>query len=124
MSFSAESFMQSESVSYTEVNNLKKAELLSLAQHLGLSVKSSYRKDNIKNIVLQYFLAEKLIGPDELPGSGETDLNESADLSLRLRQLEFEEKEKQRAYELELARQKHESDEKQRLLDERESKGY
>ena len=79
MSFKAEDFMKSPSTETFE--KLKKDELLSLGQHLGVNVKSQMRKSKIFNLVLEHMVEEEIFSETALEfktESSEIEKNEVA----------------------------------------------
>ena len=79
MSFDLSSFVAEPRLA--ELNNLKKAELMQIAQHYKLTVTSS--------IVLTHFMEEELLPEEELES-----VNVVREEHLELKRLEFQEKER------------------------------
>ena len=89
MSFSVDSFVKSPSL--LSLNPLKKAELLSLAQHYKLEATQAMKKGEIRTIIIEYLVEEEIVSEDEIPST--TD-------AIELKRLELQDKEKEREMEL------------------------
>ena len=116
MSFDLDKFTAEPSV---ELLNLgKKTDLLDLAKHYKLSeIKSSMRKHEIKNILVQYFVDEEIFNENALSLIVDVQsVSSSKDLELKLqiRQLEIQEREKEREREREREEREREEREKER----------
>ena len=115
MSFDLDKFTAEPSV---ELLNLgKKTDLLNLAKHYKLSkMKSSMRKHEIKNILVQYFVDEEIFNENAL--SLIVDIQsvsslKELELKFQIRQLEIQEREKEREREREREREEREEREKE-----------
>ena len=86
MSFDLLSFVAEPQLA--ELNNLKKAELMQIAQLYKLAVASSMGKGEIKKIVLTHFMDKELLPEEELES-----VNGVREEHLELKRLEFQEKE-------------------------------
>ena len=100
MSFELDKFTAEPSV---ELLNLgKKTDWLNLAKHYKLSeIKSSMRKHEIKNILVQYFVDEEIFNENAL--SLIVDIQsvsslKELELKFQIRQLEIQEREKEREW--------------------------
>jgi hypothetical protein len=69
-------------------DKLKKEELLSLCLHLGLEVKTSMKKQEIKIVVAKKFLAEKSFTTYELPKLEQSGMSE-LEFQLAMEKLKF-----------------------------------
>ena len=103
MSFDLDKFTAEPSV---ELLNLgKKTDLLDLAKHYKLSeIKSSMRKHEIKNILVQYFVDEEIFNENALSlivDVQSVSSSKELELKLQIRQLEIQEREKEREWERE-----------------------
>ena len=103
MSFDLDKFTAEPSV---ELSNLgKTTDLLNLAKHYKLSeIKSSMRKHEIKNILVQYFVDEKIFNENAISLIVDVQSVSSwkeLDLKFQIRQLEIQEREKEREWERE-----------------------
>ena len=121
MSFHLDKFTAEPSV---ELLNLgKKTDLLNLAKHYKLSeIKSSMRKHEIKNILVQYFVDEKIFNENALSlivDVQSVSSSKELELKFQIRQLEIQEREKERERERERER---EDREKEREREEREER--
>ena len=88
MSFDLETFVSRPS--HEEVAQLNKADLVQLANHYKLSITSSSKKGEVKQLVLSHLEDEELISDDE--GSG----NSSEANAIELKRLKFQENERER----------------------------
>ena len=100
-----------------ELLNLgKKTDLLNLAKHYKLSeIKSSMRKHEIKNILVQYFVDEEIFNENALSlivDVQSVSSSKELESKFQIRQLEIQEREKER--EMEREREKREEREKER----------
>ena len=116
MSFDLDKFTAEPSV---ELLNLgKKTDLLDLAKHYKLSeVKSSMRKHEIKNILVQYFVDEEIFNENALSlivDVQSVSSSKELELKLQIRQLEIQEREKEREREREREEREREEREKER----------
>ena len=121
MSFDLDKFTAEPSV---ELLNLgKKTDLLNLAKHYKLSeIKSSMRKHEIKNILVHYFVDEKIFNENVLSlivDVQSVSSSKELELKFQIRQLEIQEREKEREWkererEREREREKREDREKER----------
>ena len=103
MSFDLDKFTAEPSV---ELLNLgKKTDLLDLAKHYKLSeIKSSMRKHEIKNILVQYFVDEEIFNENALSlivDVQSVSSSKELELKLQIRKLEIQEREKEREWERE-----------------------
>ena len=116
MSFDLDKFTAEPSVEL--LNSGKKTDLLNLAKHYKLSeIKSSMRKHEIKNILVQYFVDEEIFNENALSLIVDVQSVSSLkelELKFQLRQLEIQEREKEREREREREREKREEREKER----------
>ena len=114
MSFDSDKFTAEPSVEL--LNFGKKTDLLNLAKHYKLSeIKSSMRKHEIKNILVQYFVDEEIFNENALSLIVDVQSVSSSkefELKFQIRQLEIQEREKERERERE--REKREEREKER----------
>ena len=126
MSFDLDKFTAEPSV---ELLNLgKKTDLLDLAKHYKLSeIKSSMRKHEIKNILVQYFVDEEIFNENALSlivHVQSVSSSKELELKLQIRQLEIQEREKEREREREReereVREKEREREREREREERE----
>ena len=120
MSFDLDKFTAEPSV---ELLNLgEKTDLLNLAKHYKLSeIKSSMRKHEIKNILVQYVVDEEIFNENALSlivDVQSVSSSKELELKFQIRQLEIQEREKEREREREREREQREEREKER---ERES---
>ena len=116
MSFDLDKFTAEPSV---ELLNLgKKTDLLDLAKHYKLSeIKSSMRKHEIKNILVQYFVDEEIFNENALSlivDVQSVSSSKELELKLQIRQLEIQEREKEREREREREEREREEREKER----------
>ena len=100
MSFDLDKFTAEPSV---ELLNLgKKTDLLDLAKHYKLSeIKSSIRKHEIKNILVQYFVDEEIFNENALSlivDIQSVSSSKELELKFQIRQLEIQEREKEREW--------------------------
>ena len=91
---------------FVELLNLgKKTDLLNLAKHYKLSeIKSSMRKHEIKNILVQYFVDEEIFNENALSlivDVQSVSSSKELELKFQIRQLEIQEREKEREWERE-----------------------
>ena len=105
-----------------ELLNLgKKTDLLNLAKHYKLSeIKSSKRKHEIKNILVQYFVDEEIFNEKALSlivDVQSVSSSKELELKFQIRQLEIQEREKEREWE---EREKEREREREREREERE----
>ena len=122
MSFDLDKFTAEPSV---ELLNLgKKTDLLDLAKHYKLSeIKSSMRKHEIKNILVQYFVDEEIFNENALSlivDVQSVSSSKELELKLQIRQLEIQEREKEREREREREERKEREKEREREREERE----
>ena len=101
MSFDLDKFTAEPSV---ELLNLgKKTDLLSFAKHYKLSeIKSSMRKHEIKNVLVQYFVDEEIFNENVLSlivDIQSVSSSKELELKFQIRQLEIQEREKEREWE-------------------------
>ena len=101
MSFDLDKFTAEPSV---ELLNLgKKTDLLNFAKHYKLSeIKSSMRKHEIKNILVQYFVNKEIFNENALSLTVDVQSVSSSkelELKFQIRQLEIQEREKEREWE-------------------------
>ena len=101
MSFDLDKFTAEPSV---ELLNLgKKTDLLNLAKHYKLSeIKSSMRKHESKNILVQYFVDEEIFNenvPSLIVDVHSVSSSKELELKFQIRQLEIQEREKERQWE-------------------------
>ena len=104
---------------FVELLNLgKKTDLLNLAKHYKLSeIKSSMRKHEIKNILVQYFVDEEIFSENALSlivDIQSVSSSKELELKFQIRQLEIQEREKEREREREREREEREEREKKR----------
>ena len=97
MSFELERFVSLPTLQ--EINSLKKANLLTIAQHYKLSVNDAMTKAQIKKSIVQYLHDEEHVSDEE--DAVELDAMSGEEL-LQLKQLELQEKEKEREVQLQL----------------------
>ena len=110
--FSAENFVENPDVQVFD--KLKKDELLILGSHLGLEVKSSMKKQEIRNVVVKKLLAENIFTTYDFPKLEQSGMSElEYQLAMEKLRLEREEREKER---------EREEREKEREREERERK--
>ena len=119
MSLDLDKFTAEPSV---ELMNLgKKTDLLNLAKHYKLSeIKSSMRKHEIKNILVQYFVDEEIFNENALSlivDIQSVSSSKELELKFQIRQLEIQEREKEREWE---EREKEREREREREREERE----
>ena len=122
MSFDLDKFTAEPSV---ELLNLgKKTDLLNLAKHYKLSkIKSSMRKHEIKNILVQYFVDEEIFNENALSlivDIQSVSSSKELELKFQIRQLEIQERQKEREREREREREEREEREKEREREERQ----
>ncbi|KAK3086277.1 hypothetical protein FSP39_016214 [Pinctada imbricata] len=110
MVFSVTEFMKSPTVD--EFESLKKDDLIGLGLHLKLDVKSSMRKQEIRNIVAKELLAKEIFSSYDFPVepvSSETKMSKfEFELEKMKIQLQFEKEEKERQFEREKQERMHE----------------
>ena len=104
---------------FVELLNLgKKTDLLNLAKYYKLSeIKSSMRKHEIKNILVQYFVDEEIFNENALSlivDVQSVSSSKELELKFQIRQLEIQEREKEREWEREREREEREEREKER----------
>ena len=103
MSFDIDKFTAEPSVEL--LNFGKKTDLLNLAKHYKLSeIKSSMRKHEIKNILVQYFVDEEIFNENALSlivDVQSVSSSKELELKFQIRQLEIQEREKERERERE-----------------------
>ena len=119
MSFDLDKFTAEPSV---ELLNLgKKTDMLNLAKHYKLSkIKSSMRKHEIKNILVQYFVDEEIFNENALSlivDVQSVSSSKELELKFQIRQLGILEREKEREWE---EREKEREREREREREERE----
>ena len=115
MSFDLDKFTAEPSV---ELLNLgKKTDLLNLAKHYKLpEIKSSMRKHEIKNILVQYFVDEEIFNENALSlivDIQSVSSSKELELKFQIRQLEIQEREKEREREREREKEEREEREKE-----------
>ena len=86
MPFSAEHFVTN--VSWEAFDELKKPELMALAQYLELQVQHAMRKQVIKNILIDRLVDDDLL--DEFYLEEKVDLQDESDSAVKLKQLEIQ----------------------------------
>ena len=116
MSFDLDKFTAEPSV---ELLNLgKKTDLLNLVKCYKLSeIKTSMRKHEIKNILVQYFVDEEIFNENALSlivDVQSVSSSKELELKLQIRQLEIKEREQEREWEREREREEREEREKER----------
>ena len=116
MSFDLDKFTAEPSV---ELLNLgKKTDLLNLAKHYKLSeIKTSMRKHEIKNILVQYCVDEEIFNENALSlivDIQSVSSSKELELKFQIRQLEIQERQKKREREREREREEREEREKER----------
>ncbi|KAK3106890.1 hypothetical protein FSP39_002127 [Pinctada imbricata] len=103
MVFSVTEFLKSPTVD--EFESLKKDDLIGLGLHLKLDVKSSMRKQEIRNIVAKELLAKEIFSSYDFPVepvSSETKMSKyEFELEKMKIQLQFEKEEKERQFQIE-----------------------
>ncbi|KAK3084422.1 hypothetical protein FSP39_016366 [Pinctada imbricata] len=103
MVFSVTEFLKSPTVQ--EFESLKKDDLIGLGLHLKLDVKSSMRKQEIRNIVAKELLAKEIFSSYDFPVepvSSETKMSKyEFELEKMKIQLQFEKEEKERQFQIE-----------------------
>ena len=116
MSFDLDKFTAEPSVEFLNLGI--KTDLLNLAKHYKLSeIKSSMRKHEIKNILVQYFVDEEIFNENALSLIADVQSVSSSkelELKFQIRQLEIQEREKEREREREREREEREEREKER----------
>ncbi|XP_023932287.1 uncharacterized protein LOC112042257 [Lingula anatina] len=117
MVFSVTEFLQSPTVADFEA--LKKDELVAIALHFNLVVKSSMKKQEVRGIVVKKFVDEQIFKSDDLPPivKAETNISEyefeleklrkDRQFQLEKERLEREERDKDRQFQLEKLRLEH-----------------
>ena len=123
MSFDLDKFTAEPSV---ELLNLDiKTDLLNLAKHYKLSeIKSSMRKHEIKNILVQYFVDEEIFNENALSlivDVQSVSSSKELELKFQIRQLEIQEREKEREWE-EREKEREMEREREREREEREER--
>ena len=121
MSFDLDKFTAEPSV---ELLNLgKKTDLFNLATHYKLSeIKSSMRKHEIKNILVQYFVDEEIFNENALSlvvDVQSVSSSKELEVKFQIRQLEIQEREKEREWK---ERRKEKGKEREKKGKEREKK--
>ena len=115
MSFDLDKFTAEPSVEL--LNLTKKTDLLNLAKHYKLSdIKSSMRKHEIKNILVQYFVDEEIFNENALSlivDIQSVSSSKELELKFQIRPLEIQEREKEREREREREREEREEREKE-----------
>ena len=120
MPFSAEDFVTN--VSWEAFDELKKPELMALAQYLELEVKHAMRKQVIKNILIDRLVDDDLL--DQFYLEEKVDLQDESDSTAKLKQLEIQREielaklqmqEEERKEKLQLEQEKLKIQEKERL---------
>ena len=100
MSFDLDKFTAEPSVELLKLG--KKTDLLNLAKHYKLSeIKSSMRKHEIKNILVQYFVDEEIFNENALSlivDIQSVSSSKELELKFQIRQLEIQEREKEREW--------------------------
>ena len=94
MAFSADSFVQSPSVEILEP--LKKSELLEICKHYGLDTRSTLRKSEVKQSLLEHLVDENILPETALPSPISTPTSSVIDqnaLEIKRLELEFKTKE-------------------------------
>ncbi|KAK3089782.1 hypothetical protein FSP39_006484 [Pinctada imbricata] len=120
MVFSVTEFLKSPTVD--EFESLKKDDLIGLGLHLKLDVKSSMRKQEIRNIVAKELLAKEIFSSYDFPVepvSSETKMSKyEFELEKMKIQLQFEKEEKERQFQIEKEEKERqfEKEEKERHL--------
>ena len=82
-----------KSPSLLSLNPLKKAELLSLAQHYKLEATQAMKKGEIQTLIIEYLVEEEIVCEDEIPST--TD-------AIELKKLELQDKKKEREAQLKM----------------------
>ena len=127
MSFDLDKFTVEPSVEFLNLG--KKTDLLNLAKHYKLSeIKSSMRKYEIMNILVQYFVDEEIFNENALSlivDVQSVSSSKEPELKFQIRQLEIQEREEEREWERERERgkekrQKEREREREREREERE----
>ncbi|KAK3092929.1 hypothetical protein FSP39_008989 [Pinctada imbricata] len=117
MVFSVTEFLKSPTVD--EFESLKKDDLIGLGLHLKLDVKSSMRKQEIRNIVAKKLLAEEIFLSYDFPVepvSSETKMSKyEFELEKMKIQLQFEKEEKERQFEKEEKERQFEREKQERM---------
>ena len=116
MSFDLDKFTAEPSVEL--LNSGKKTDLLNLAKDYKLSeIKTSMRKHEIKNILVQYFVDEEIFNENALSlivDVQSVSSSKELELKFQIRQLEIQEREKERERERETEREEREERQKER----------
>ena len=113
MPFSAEDFVTN--VSWEAFDELKKPELMALAQYLELEVKHAMRKQVIKNMLIDRLVDDDLL--DQFYLEEKVDLQDDSDSAVRLKQLEIQKEMEMAKLQLEQERLKMEEQERKEKLD-------
>ena len=107
MSFDLDKFTAEQSVELLKLG--KKTDFHNLAKHYKLSeIKSSMRKHEIKNILIQYFVDEEIFNENALSlivDVQSVSSSKELELKFQIRQLEIQEREKERERERERERE-------------------
>ena len=88
MAFNAEEFVKD--LTWDGFDELKKPDLMSLAEYYGIEVKHYMRKQIIKNKLIDHLVEEDLLGEECLERKVEID--DGSDSLVKLKQLELKEK--------------------------------
>ena len=62
MTFDLHKFVANPSSELHTISSAKKDDLLEIARHLGLNVRSSMRKADIRNSVIEHYMSEGILG--------------------------------------------------------------
>ena len=114
--FDLDKFTAEPSVELLDIG--KKTDLLGLAKHYKLSeIKSSMRKHEIKNILVQYFVDEEIFNENALSlivDVQSVSSSKELEFKLQIRQLEIQEREKERERERKREREEREREEREK----------
>ena len=113
MPISAEDFVTN--VSWEAFDELKKPELMALAQYLDLEVKHAMRKQVIKNILIDRLVEDDLLDEFDLDNKIEIE-DDGADSAVKLKRLELQQEMEMAKLKLEQKRLKIEEEERKEKL--------
>ena len=106
MSFDLDKFTAEPSVGLLNLG--RKTDFLNLAKHYKLSeIKSSMRKHEIKNVLVQYFVDEEIFNENALSlivDVQSVSSSKELELKFQIRQLQIQEREKEKEWEVLRAR--------------------
>ena len=86
MEFHPSVFLQKPTIE--EVNNLTKVKLVALCDHLKVEIKRSWKKQEVKNVLISYLVDEGTLDKSDIQYVTTSDTGPS-ELQLRIREIEL-----------------------------------